>query len=66
MNTDVVIRTTGMNTLIEKLGLVEAERFVMLIQNDSFDYTKWRESLFDDMSLEELSKKAMEYRLKEH
>ena len=63
MNTDVVIRTTGMNTLIEKLGLIEAERFVMLIQKDTFDYTKWRENLFDDLTLEELSQKAKDYRL---
>ena len=62
MRTDVVIRTTGMDALIEKLGLVEAERFIMLIQKDSFDYTKWRENLFEDMTLEELSQKAMEYR----
>ena len=40
MNTDVVIRTEGMNALIERLGMVEAERFVMLIQEDSFDYTR--------------------------
>ena len=65
MNTDVVIRATGMNALIEKLGLIEAERFVMLIQKDSFDYTKWRENLFDDMTLEELSQKASEYRQKQ-
>ena len=63
MNTDVVIRTIGMNILIEKLGLIEAERFIMLVQNDSFDYTKWRENLFDNLTLEELSQKAMEYRL---
>jgi hypothetical protein len=42
--------------------MLEAERFVMLLQNDSFDYTKWRENLFQDMPLEELSQKAMEYR----
>jgi len=65
MNTDVVIRAAGMNALIEKLGLIEAERFVMLIQKDSFDYTKWRENLFDDMTLEELSQKASEYRQKQ-
>jgi hypothetical protein len=62
MNSDVVIRSTGMDALIEKLGMVEAERFVMLIQKDTFDYTKWRENLFEDMTLEELSRKAMEYR----
>jgi len=62
MNTDIVIRSAGMNALIENLGLVEAERFIMLIQKDSFDYTKWRENLFKDLTLEELSQKAMEYR----
>jgi hypothetical protein len=62
INTDVVIRSAGMDALVEKLGILEAERFVMLIQADSFDYTKWRENLFDDMTLEELSQKAMEYR----
>jgi hypothetical protein len=62
MNSDVVIRATGMEVLIEKLGMVEAERFVMLIQKDSFDYTKWRENLFNNMTLEELSQRAMEYR----
>jgi hypothetical protein len=62
MNTDVVIRTTGMDALIERLGLIETERFIMLVQEDSFDYTKWRENLFDDMTLEELSQKAMEHR----
>ena len=62
MKTDVVIRCEGMEALVEKLGMLEAERFVMLIKKDSFDYTKWREHLFDEMSLEELSRKAGEYR----
>jgi len=39
MRTDTLIRTEGMDTLIKNLGLVEAERFVMLIQKDPFDYT---------------------------
>jgi hypothetical protein len=51
-----------MNLLVDHLGMVEAERFVMLIQRDSFDYTKWRETLFDDLTIEELSDKAHEYR----
>ena len=28
-----------------------------------FDYTKWQENLFEDVTVEELSKKAMENRL---
>jgi hypothetical protein len=62
MNTDVVIRTEGMEVLVEKLGMLEAERFIMLIQSDAFDYTKWREHLFDDLTLDELSAKANEFR----
>ena len=62
MNTDIVIRNEGMNALIDRLGMVDAERFVMLMRRDSFDYTKWRENLFDGLSLEELSQKAKEYR----
>jgi hypothetical protein len=33
MKADTVIRHEGMNTLIKNLGLIEAERFIMLIQN---------------------------------
>ncbi|MDR0881846.1 MAG: hypothetical protein LBP55_04820 [Candidatus Adiutrix sp.] len=62
MNADTVIRDEGMKVLVDKLGMLEAERFVMLIQSDSFDYTKWRKNLFKDMSLEDLSNAAMDYR----
>ena len=43
-------------------ALIEAERFVMLIQKDSFEHTKWREGLFNDMALDELSHRAKAYR----
>jgi hypothetical protein len=41
--------------------MAEAEHFIMLIQREMFDYTKWQENLFETMSIEELSKKADEY-----
>ncbi|MDR2575312.1 MAG: hypothetical protein LBC52_02595 [Treponema sp.] len=53
-----------MDTLIKNLGLVEAERFVMLIQKDPFDYTKWQENLFKDMSIDEIYNNAAELRQK--
>ena len=62
MKADTLIRNEGMKALTDKLGLVEAERFIMLIRNDSFDYTKWRQNLFDGMSLDDLSKAARDYR----
>jgi len=34
------------------------------IQKEPFDYTEWQEHLFENMTVEELSKKATEYREK--
>ena len=64
MMPDTVIRSEGMKILSDNLGMVEAERFIMLIQRESFDYTKWQEDLFEDMSIEEISEKAAEFRLR--
>jgi len=62
MRADTLIRTEGMDTLIKSLGLIEAERFVMLIQKDQFDYTKWQEKLYKDMTIEEIYNNAAELR----
>ncbi len=64
MMTDTEIRLKGIQALTDKLGDVEAERFVALIQREPFDYTKWRQGLDEDLSIEEISKKAMELRKK--
>jgi hypothetical protein len=64
MKTDTLIRNEGMEILSKYLGLVETERFIMLIQKEPFDYTKWQENLFEDMTVEELSNKAAEFRKK--
>ena len=55
------LRVKGLHVLNESLGLVEAERFVMLMNRDAGDYTEWRRThLYQDMSLEELAEKARE------
>ena len=61
MLTDTLLRQEGMSILSDKLGLVEAERFISLIIREPFDYTKWQENLYEDMTLEELCKKADAY-----
>lgn len=62
MKTDTVVKQEGINALIFKLGYVDAERFVVLINSKLFDYTKWhQESLDEGLSVRELSKKAMAY-----
>ena len=59
--TEAVLMKTGMQALIEQLGNLEAERFVSVLLREPFDYTKWRKNnLCVGMTVEEISKKAME------
>ena len=62
--TDTEIRFKGIQVLTDYIGDVEAERFVALIQREPFDYTKWRQGIDEDLSIEEISKKAMSLRTK--
>ncbi|MBV6493046.1 MAG: hypothetical protein LDLANPLL_01053 [Turneriella sp.] len=59
--TDTEIKVKGMKALSKDLGLVEAERFVSLIQRDRFDYTAWRQDLFQGMSGDQISRLATEF-----
>lgn len=56
--TDTELKLSGLRLLSEKLGLVEAERFVALMLREPFDYTKWRQDLLEDITLEELHARA--------
>ena len=63
MMNSMALLSKGMDCLTENLGLVEAERFIALINVEPFDYTQWRrDNLFKNMSVEELSHAAMEFR----
>jgi hypothetical protein len=64
MMTDTEIRVKGLQILAEYIGDIEAERFIALIQREPFDYTKWRQGIDEDLSIEEISKKAMALRMK--
>ena len=64
MITDTEIKVKGLKVLYETLGDIEAERFISLIQREHFDYTKWRQDLYEDLTVEEISGKAMKLRQK--
>ncbi|MBN1878008.1 MAG: hypothetical protein JXA33_27550 [Anaerolineae bacterium] len=59
MQADAEIKILGFEILSRHLGLVEAERFITLIQRERFDYTQWRQNLFAELSGEEISRQAM-------
>ncbi|MDR2545764.1 MAG: hypothetical protein LBD03_09600 [Methanobrevibacter sp.] len=37
--------------MVEKLGLVDVERFIDSIKLDEFDYTEWKRDLWKDKSM---------------
>jgi hypothetical protein len=59
MMTDTEIRLKGIQILSDQLGDIKAERFIALIQREPFDYTKWRQGIDKDLTVEEISRKAM-------
>ena len=66
MITDTEIRSKGAEILAKYLGDIEMERFISLIQRQPFDYTKWRQDIDKDLSIEEISRRAMLLREKSH
>ena len=53
MNNAVELLDTGFAYLVEKLGIVDAERF--------FDYTIWRREYFDKIDLTQINTEAAAY-----
>jgi hypothetical protein len=60
MQTSAIL-SAGMKLLRENLGLIETEIFIVGVKNKGFDYTEWRENLWEDMTTEELFAKAAEF-----
>jgi len=62
MKNDVVIKSEGYSALFDKLGPVDAERFLMLLSRErqGCDYTEWRHSLWTDKSITEVATIAQE------
>ena len=53
--TDSELKSKCFTILAEQVGNVEMERFVMLLNRDTFDYTEWRkENLFQGETVDSL------------
>ena len=55
---DDTLRSTGVTALEERLGPVQAFRFLALISREPFDYQAWRERHFAGMSLDQILAEA--------
>jgi hypothetical protein len=61
MKSDTILKHEGFKLLREKFNPVELERFIVMLNRENFDYTMWRERLFEDESIEELADKADQF-----
>lgn len=66
MKSDTQVMNEGFKILFENMDIVDAERFIALINRERGDYTKWRKNLFSGMSIDEIinegRKFAVEFR----
>ncbi|MBQ6986152.1 MAG: hypothetical protein IJQ25_04105 [Oscillibacter sp.] len=60
-NSTAEIMDVGMNCLIERLGVVEAEHFISVLIREQSDYTKWRQRYFAAVSSEDFHRAASAY-----
>ena len=58
MDSTIEIMNRGINCLIQQMGIVEAEKFISIINREKFNYTKWQQHLLENMTLEEVNEKA--------
>ncbi|OGJ92055.1 MAG: hypothetical protein A2268_05850 [Candidatus Raymondbacteria bacterium RifOxyA12_full_50_37] len=62
MRSDTLIKSEGMKTLHNTLGLVEAEKFILLIKKEPFDYTEWQAHLWEDKTVDDIFHAAKKYK----
>lgn len=61
MASDIEIMDRGINCLLEKLGVIETERFISVINREKFDYTEWQRQRFDNMNSDAFNEAAVAY-----
>ena len=61
--TDSELRTICFSALVDRVGYLGAERFVVMMNREPQDYTEWRKNQFEDdgETIEELGEKIRRY-----
>jgi hypothetical protein len=61
MRTNMLIRQEGLKALRNSLGLIDAEKFLVLVHQEPFDYTEWQKTLWHGQTVDELFEAAKKY-----
>lgn len=59
--TEEELRQQAVRALTEKLGPVDALRFLALISREPFDYQQWRKEYFSRYDMDQLLKEVRSY-----
>lgn len=59
--TEAEVMQMGMEYLVEKLGIIDTERFISKLLRERFDYTEWRKKYFADVDLETFLNEAADF-----
>jgi len=57
IQTEAII-SAGLKLLREHLGFIETEIFLSKINRKGFNYTEWRENLWEDLTIDEVFERA--------
>jgi hypothetical protein len=64
--TDQELRAQAVKALADKLGPVEALRFLALVSREPFDYQRWRKDYFSHLSIDDLLDNVKKHQTEKH
>jgi len=64
--TEQELRAQAVKALDDKLGPVEALRFLALVSRERFDYQRWRNDYFSHLSIDELLDNVQKHQAEKH
>ena len=55
---DEVLKVEGMKALVNRLAVENAQPFTAMVHSEPFDYTEWRRSQWQDLTLDDIWEEA--------
>jgi len=64
--TEQELREQATKALADKLGPVDALRFLALVSREPFDYQRWRQDYFSHLTIDELLDDVQKHQAEKH